>query len=266
MNDQTTNTTAPASAPTAPAAPKLSLDDIERLTFAPSELAAEATQLAIRRQMAIAEAFGLPVRANTDLQQPLPAGYTLSVVPIRTTRTDPATGKGVQVPVELWLTAHPTMSALMADDKGRVWAEDRVTDAVLNRFANDRRPRKDGTLPTTEAMFSLASFITVATRDGGMGAFRELAPAYLKQLRGKLVPEISTDILRSVLASAVMAASIYRTVPAERWSGLLERMIQSAAKNSLDPGILTVWRDTRDNADASAEDAAGDFDLDALTI
>lgn len=256
MNDTTTATNT-AAAPAAPeAADKaLALENLTRQWFEPGDEAnAEA---AIGKAAAIAEKHGLPVQPNWNIAEPKPANYALAIVPKMRTRKN-ADGTGEQYPIAVYIAAIPTPEAIAADggDAGAAWLRGKLQEALLNRFANQTRGDNVASIP-----FTVADFITAQGRDNSLAYFRKVVAAYVKLLKDKGVkPTPTANILRDVFASKAAAEQFYPRVKQTNWEALLDKMLADAKAAGTDPGMVAVWRQTRD----SAEIDSGDFDLDGL--
>lgn len=249
MNDQTTTN---ANDATDAKAPKL--DDLGRAYYSASNPQAET---AVANAIAIAEHHKLPVSYSWDAaNEPMPEGYDVAVVPL-TKRTE---DKG-NVPVALWIAAIPSLEAIAAHEQGGRWIQDTIASALMAKFANTVRPseKKQAAGPLSVPL-SIDDFIIAATRDQGLSTYREHAKDWVKALKDAGLAAMNASLLRQVLSSASFAQQQFPKIPQAKWSALIDKMIARAQKESLDPGIISVWKTTRDETVLGADD----FDLDAL--
>lgn len=268
-NDTAAQATADATT-TAPATDKaLALDNLTRAWFEPGKEA--DAEKAINAAVAIATHHGLPVAANWDTSTPKPADYALAIVPQMLTvkQTD---GTGKQIPVGLYIGALPTPEAIAAHgDAGNAWLRKVMVEAVTNRFANCTRVIRDPKNPAafrqpSSVPFKVEEFITAAGRDNSLVYFRKVAPAYVDLLKTKGVGTqpgavtMTRDVLQAVLSSAATAQQLYAKVPQARWETLLDKMLADAKAAGIDPGLVAVWRASRDTVEVQPDD----FDLDGL--
>lgn len=232
-------------------APKL--DELSRAWFASTNPAAES---AVAKAIAIAEAHALPVSYNWPAEsEPMPDGYDVAIIPV-TKRTE-ADGN---VPVALWITAIPSLEAIAAHEKGQQYIADKIADALMSKVANSVRPNeKKGAAPLSVPL-SIDDFIIAATRDQGLSTFREHAKDWVKGLREAGLVAMNASLLRQVLSSASFASQQFPKIPQAKWVALIDKMIARAARENLDPGIIAVWKQTRDETTLGADD----FDVDAL--
>jgi hypothetical protein len=252
MNDQTTTENATAATPAAKDAPKL--DDLSRAYFSATNPQAES---AVAAAMAIAEFHKLPVSYNWPAAtEPMPDGYDVAIIPL-TKRTE---DKG-NVPVALWVAAIPSLETIAAHEGGQRYIADKIADALINKLANSVRPNEkktaDGPLSVP---LSVDDFIVAATRDQGLSTFREHAKDWVKALRDIGLIAMNASLLRQVLSSAKFAEQQFPKIPQAKWVALIDKMLARAAKENLDPGIIAVWKASRDETVLGAED----FDLAAL--
>ena len=132
----------------------------------------------------------------------------------------------------------------------------KLWEAIVNRFANQTRGDNVASIP-----FSVADFITAQGRDNSLAYFRKVVTAYVKLLKDKNVkPTPTANILRDVFSSRAAAEQFYPRVKQTNWEALLDKMLFDSKASGQDPGMVAVWRQTRD----SAEIDSGDFDLDGL--
>jgi len=260
------DTAAPAAAPVDKA---LALDNLDRHWFEPGKEA--DAEKAINAAVAIANHHNLPVAANWDTSTPKPADYALAIVPqMLTVKQSDGTGK--QIPVGLYIGALPTPEAIAANgDAGNAWLRKVMVEAVINRFANCTRVIRNPKNPAqfrqpSSVPFKVEEFITAAGRDNSLVYFRKVAPAYVDLLKTKGVGTqpgavtMTRDVLQAVLSSAATAAQLYGKVPQARWETLLDKMLADAKAAGIDPGLVAVWRASRDTVEVQPDD----FDLDGL--
>jgi hypothetical protein len=254
MNDTTTTTTAPE-AHAGGEDTKLKLDDLARGYFTQTDPNAET---AVATAIAIAEAHGLPVSYSWDAgNEPLPEGFDVAVLPV-TKRTD---DKG-NVPVALWIAAVPSLALIEQHEKGPAYIRDTIATALLNKFANTVRPneKRQASAGPLSVPKSIEDFILAASRDQGLAAFREIGKDYVAALRKAGIAAMNLSLLRQVLSSSAFAGQQFPKIEQAKWTGLIDKMIAAAKAKNLDPGIIEVWKQTRDETTIGADD----FDLDAL--
>ena len=253
MTDLTTSTTTDTAGTPVQTKP-LSLDNLTRQLFEPGDEA--NAEIAIGKAVAIAEAHKLPVQPNWDTTTPPPAGYALAIIPKMRTRKL-ADGSGEQYPIAVYIAAMPTPEVIAADgDAGAAWLRGKLWEAIVNRFANQTRGDNVASIP-----FSVADFITAQGRDNSLAYFRKVVTAYVKLLKDKNVkPTPTANILRDVFSSRAAAEQFYPRVKQTNWEALLDKMLFDSKASGQDPGMVAVWRQTRD----SAEIDSGDFDLEGL--
>ncbi len=260
---------APATA-TAPAEDKtLALDNLTRHWFEPGK--ETDAEKAINDAVRIAQHHNLAVAANWDTTQPKPADYALAIVPqMLTVKQSDGTGK--QIPVGLYIGALPTPEAIAANgEAGNAWLRKVTVEAVINRFVNCTRVIRDPKNPAqfrqpSSVPFKVEEFITASGRDNSLVYFRKVAPAYVDLLKAKKVGTqpgtvtMTRDVLQAVLSSASTAAQLYAKVPQARWETLLDKMLADAKAAGIDPGLVAVWRASRDTLEVQPDD----FNLDCL--
>lgn len=247
MNDQTT--TAPANGETAaPALP--SLDDLNRARITATNPDAETL---VGKAIAIAEAHGLPVAYNWPAEsEVMPDGYDVAIVPL-TKRTE--TGN---VPTALWIAAIPSLETVQGHAKGADYIRDVVGTALMAKLANSVRVKRDN--GPLSVPLSVDDFIIAASRDQGLGAFREHVKDWVQGLKNAGLVGMNATLLRQVLSSASFASQQFTRIPQSKWVALLDKMIAKARGAGLDPGIMEVWKQTRDETTLGADD----FDPEAL--
>lgn len=226
---------------------KFTLQDVERRFFAPTELSDGQTY--IQQVLEVAPAGNLKWNFNPD--DGIPEGYGVAVIPLNERVADRGTvTKGASI------AAVPTVDAIAAAEGGAAWIESTIQRALLNAIANAVRSGANS-IP-----FSIADFISTS-RGEGMAAFRKLATLYCRALRKKGLKIMNPALLRQVLASAEFAQTHFPPIDQSRWEFVLESMIVHAKKENLDPGILTYWKDTRNEMSAVINDIDVS-DLDAM--
>lgn len=241
MND-TTNTQAP------------NLDDLSRAYYSATNPQAET---AVATAIAIAEHHKLPISYSWNAaNEPIPSGYDVAIIPL-TKRTE---DKG-NVPISLWIAAIPSLETIAGHEQGGRWIQDTIASALMAKFANTVRPseRKQAAGPLSVPL-TVDDFIVAATRDQGLSTFREHAKDWIKALKDAGLTAMNATLLRQVLSSASFAAQQFPKIPQSKWVALLDKMIARAQREGLDPGIIAVWKQTRDETVLGADD----FDVDAL--
>lgn len=228
------------------------LQKISRDYFPPAKLVDAESQVA--EVLEVCEANKIKPVYNFDTDKDFPEGYGLAILPIKTrhaSRGNVVTGMAI--------VALPDPVEVEAHDKGKEFIRNCVIDAELAKVANAVRPRSDGSTAAS-VPYTVEDFITSARAAESLAAFRELAPSYVKALKKQKMSIMTATILRQVLSSAQFAAQQFPTVAAEKWEGVLDKMIARAKSKGLEPGIMDHWKETR----ATSTVEMGDFDLDGL--
>jgi len=233
----------------------LSVDDIKRAYYAPSDV--EAINKAVEQAQEAANNDGLPVSFNFDPEQELPEGYGIATVPI-TQRSKSSSGN---VPIGIYIAAIPDPETVANSGvSGAAWIREAAINSLVAKFANAVRPRGEQQgLPET-APFTINDFITSASRDQGLGFFREIAPSWTKALKKLGLRIMNQTLLRQVLQSRTFAEQQFPNISQEKWETILDRMNQAAEQQGKDAGVIKEWRRNRDNTEISVQD----FDLDDL--
>lgn len=236
-----------------------SLDDLKRAYFGPSN--PDAAARAVDNARAICEAHDLPVAFNWDAEhENLPEGYGIGIVPITQRRENVG-----NVAIGCYIAGIPDPDTVLAHEKGEKWARSVMEGALLSKFANAARPR-DGQ-PPMSLPFSVEDFITSSRGDSGLAFFREHSSRYVKALNDLFRRRImNATLLRQVLASAKFAEQQFPNVEQAKWEKVLDKMLAEAERENADPGIIALWKRTRDETEISVSDFGLD-DLDeALSI
>lgn len=230
------------------------LDDIKRAYYAPEQQ--EAAVAAVAMAQEIAEANNLPVVFNWDTDAALPEGYGVATLPITQRREGVGT-----VTIGLAIAGVPDPTLCMAHEKGEAWARSVLESALLNKLASAARQGRDGDGPLT-LPYSVEDFIVSARGgDSGLTFFRENVKHFVDGINLKLKRKImNATLLRQVLASAKFAEHQFPTIGQDAWERVLDVMLALAAKNGAEPGIVAVWRKTRNETDL----AVADFSVDDI--
>lgn len=253
MNEQTNPATLPASDVDSP----LHISNLSRAYYAPS--AGGDAQSAVEIAQRICAANNVPLAYTWKAEsEPLPAGYGVAVIPV--TQRSPKQGEG-NIVVGCYIAGIPDPDTILEHDRGGAWARAVMEAALMARIASAVRPRDKDAGPLS-IPFSVEDFITSTRGDAGTAWFREHVSAYCKTLNELFKRKImNPTLLRQVLASSAFAHHQFQTIGQDRWLMVLDMMIAHAQREGADPGIVKVWRDTRDTTDLSV----ADFGLDALT-
>lgn len=251
MND--TANTLPASDVDSP----LHISNLSRAYFPPN--AAGDAQTAVEAARNICAANNIPLAYTWKAEsEPLPPGYGVGILPV--TQRSPKQGEG-NIVVGCYIAGIPDPDTILDNERGGAWARAVMEGALLARVASAVRPRDKDSGPLS-IPFSVEDFITSSRGDAGTAWFREHVGAYCKTLNELFKRKImNPTLLRQVLASAAFAHHQFQTIGQDKWTMILDMMIAHAARDGADPGIVKVWRETRDTTDLSI----ADFGLDALT-
>jgi len=215
----------------------------------------EVAQATVNTVMETVNAASGIMKFNFDPEKDFPEGFGLAVVPI--CKKDDS---GAMQTLGAAIGAIPDYSALVAVPEGMAFAQSVVETALMAKLANAVRPRADGNVASSIPE-SLEDFITSNRPEGVLVAFRKLAGAYVKLLKGQGLKLMTDGILRSVLESAAFAESQFPKVPQASWEALLDSMIARAEKDGMQAGMLVDWRKDRDNAGLPTDE---DVDLSGL--
>lgn len=229
------------------------VDEIRRAYYAPSQQ--DEINSAVEYAQQAAANDNIPLSFNFDPNEALPDGYGIATIPVTQRRE----GSG-NVPIGVYIAAIPDPDTIAASEQGANWARDAVVNALLNKFANAVRPRGDNQGLPESAPFTVEDFITSASRDQGLAFFREVGGDYVKALKKMGLRIMNLALFRQVLSSAPFAEQQFPNIDQSKWEGILDKMIAKARNEGKDPGILTVWREQRDNTEINVQD----FDLDEL--
>lgn len=223
---------------------KLTLQDVARKSFSVDEL--EKAQEYIGEAVAAAKAEGVEPVFNFDINENLPEGYGLSVIPL----TERVTGKG-NVTKGLCIAAVPSVNTILEDDTGESWIVKQITDILVRNIKSAAMPSDDGSI--TSLPFRVLDF-TTSTRASALAAFNAVASLYVKALKDKGLKFMSKGLLRQVLSSAAFAKQQFPRIGQDNWQVVISSMKSHAAKEGLDSGILSHWEKTRDEVEVSTAD------------
>lgn len=215
----------------------------------------EIAQETVNAVMETVNAASGILKFNFDPDKEFPDGYGLAVVPI--CKKDDS---GAMQTLGAAIGAIPDYSVLVTKPDGAAYAKEVVETALMAKLANAVRPRADGNVAAS-VPFTVEDFITSNRPEGVLVAFRKLASAYVKLLKGQGLKLMTDGILRSVLESAAFAESQFPKVPQASWEALLDSMIAKAEAGKMQPGMLVDWRKDRDTAGLPTDE---DVDLSGL--
>lgn len=222
-------------------AKELTIQDIERQYFAPNELEKGVT--------AVAEAVELATKAgakpvyNFDTEKDFPAGCGLAIIPISKRDKEGERGNIVE---NVAIAAIPEPSTIAALEGGQNWIYDTLVSALIGKVANAVRPRGEkgqtaGTIPSAPIDF----ITSLRTSGESLTAWRDLANKFVSALRKKGLVTLNAQTLRQILQSKEFAETLFPKVNQAVWENVLDAMISRAEANKKEPGILKVWRETR---------------------
>jgi len=220
---------------------KITLQDIARRSFSVDEL--ENAQKYIGEAVAVAKAEGVEPIFNFDVNENLPEGYGLAVIPL----TERVAGQG-NVTKGLCIAAVPSVNTILADDSGESWVVKQITDILVRNIKSAAMPSDDGSI--TSIPFKVQDF-TTSTRSSALAAFNAVASLYVKALKDKGLKFMSKGLLRQVLSSAAFAKQQFPRIGQDNWLVVIGSMKTHAAKEGLDSGILSHWENTRDQVEVS---------------
>lgn len=258
MDDRISTTAPGQTQPAAHAQPAAtdapSVDDLTRAYYPPAN--PDAMQAAVERAQTIAEANNLPLAFNWDAaNDALPDGYGIGIVPVTQRRENIG-----NVTVGVYIAGIPDPDTILAHERGEAWARETMERSLLAKLASAVRPGRTDTGPLS-VPFSVEDFIIPSNRDQGLAYFRERSAHYVKALNELFKRKIMNGtILRQVLASRAFAEQQFQKVDQRAWEHVLDKMVEEATAAGKDPGIIRVWRDTRNETDLTPED----FDLSEL--
>lgn len=261
-----TDANAQAAAPTPVTPPAFTIESLEKVYYAPEEIADKAVPY-IDKVVNLANDKKLDVRTNFDPNVGVPPGFGIYVVPLQR-RADPkkdlgADGKPLEgnITIGVAITAVPSLSVLNSDQRGAPFIQSAVNRMFESKIVASIRPRSDGKLPPEAAMpKTLEDFIENRRETQTYGAFTEVAKLYLPELR-KQMAFLTPVVLRQCMQSKSYAAS-FPAVKDEFWVKLLDSMIAKSNAKGWDASVMVNWKNTRDEAQI---DAAADVDLDAIS-
>ena len=220
---------------------EFTLQDVARRSFSVDEL--ENAQAYIAKAVEAAQAENVNPVFNFDVNEELPNGYGLAVIPL----TERVTGQG-NVTKGLCIAAVPSVNEILADDSGESWIIKQITDILVRNIKSAAMPSDDGTI--TSIPFKVVDF-TTSTRSSALAAFNSVAPLYVKALKDKGLKFMSKGLLRQVLSSAAFAEQQFPRIDQDNWQVVINSMKNHAAKEGIDAGILTHWENTRDQVEVS---------------
>lgn len=215
----------------------------------------EVAQETVNKVMETVNAATGMLKFNFDPAKDFPDGYGLAVVPI--CKKD---AKGAMQTLGAAIGAIPDYTSLITTPEGAAFAKEVTETALMAKLANAVRPRADGNVAAS-VPFTIEDFITSNRPEGVLVAFRKLASAYVKLLKGQGLKLMTDNILRSVLESKAFAEMQFPKVPQASWEALLDSMIAKAAEGDMQAGMLVDWRKDRDNAGLPSDE---DVDLSGL--
>jgi hypothetical protein len=220
---------------------KFTLQDVARKSFSVDEL--ESAQAYISKAVEAAKAEKVDPVFNFDVNENLPEGYGLAVIPL----TERVTGKG-NVTKGLCIAAIPSVNTILEADSGESWVIKQITDILIRNVKSSATPSDDGSI--TSIPFKVEDF-TTSTRASALAAFNAVASLYVKALKEKGLKFMSKGLLRQVLASAAFAKQQFPKIDQDNWQLVIKSMKAHAAKDGLDAGILSHWAKTRDEVEVS---------------
>lgn len=255
-NEMQTNDAAPVEATETETETKITLDDVVKQFFLPSEL-----ENGIAAVQSYIDA-GLPVKWNYDFQNvDFPATHGLLISPIQK-RAEVKNAKGETegktVVVGILAAAVPTVDSLIAfGDAGQAFVKDAAERMLFAKVVNAVRPRDDGA--EISVPFTIEEYITSKRATDSLSAFNEIAPIYVKALKKKGLTRLTAAILRDTLSSKANAEQFFPKIPQGMWVEVLRMMAKKAETEKLDPSIYAVWERDRDQA-------AGHSEIDNLNL
>lgn len=252
QNVNETETATEAAAVEAP-----SLETIEKANFTSSQL--DAAQAAVGKATEIAAANNCPVTYNFDIEADFPAGYGIAIDHIAKRGANGNEILGILV------AAIPDYETVANFEGGMDFIKEKALDAMLAKLKNAVRPRGEDNTVSASVPFSVTDFITSNRPEGVLVAFRALAPAYVKMLKKKGLTLMTEAILRQTLQSAAFAEQNFPKITQDKWSTILDSMIEKATSEGKAVGILEEWKATRDSAELPSADVdLSDLDFDKL--
>lgn len=226
-----------ASAPEA--TQQVTLQDIEKKSFAPEQLEAGTTY--INEVMAICANENVEPVFNFDPDGEFPANYGISVIPLQ--KRVPERGN---LTYGIVIAAIPTIEALSAEDAGLNFITKIVTDNLLRQVAASAKPKDEGA--QVSIPFKIEEFVTTS-RTSGLAAFNAVASDYVKALKTKGLKFMSKVLLRQVLASAAFAEQQFPRLTQENWQLVLDSMVAHVKQKGMEAGVLAHWKSTRDEVE-----------------
>lgn len=220
-----------------------------------------AFETAINEAQAICDANNVKLTFNWNVDpdngDKIPDGYEFLVAPSnrRINSETVVTGLGVG--------AIPTYDLLTQSDEGLAFIKSTIQSVISAKFLNAIRPNKSGDIAAT-IPFTVADFVTIQRSEGMLVAYRKLAPKFIKLLKDKGFEYLYEPTYRQCLQSAVYAESAY-PVSQDVWVNIINKMIEVATKEGMQPGHLEEWLLTRDSA-GMPEAKEIDTDLSDLAI
>lgn len=182
-----------------------------------------------------------------------PENHSVIVYPIKE-RIEPAPAEGPKSEiVRIVVQAVPSLELAQADgQRGNGYIEDAFYGAIAVKLANAARALiKEGESGSSLPV-STADYFEV-TRDSGLATFDALAKGVLDALakQHKVFKMLNKNNFRKCLSSKPFAMATFQMIEQNGiFAVVLNKMIELANKDGLDPQILVDWRDNRENAQA----------------
>lgn len=223
---------------------KFTLQDVSRKHFSADDL--ENAQTYIGKAVTAAKADNVTPIFNFDINENIPDGYGLSVIPL----TERVAGQG-NVTKGLCIAAVPSVKTIFEDDSGESWVVKQITDILVRSIKSAAQPSEDGSI--TSLPFKVLDF-TTSTRSSALAAFNAVASLYVKALKDKGLKFMSKGLLRQVLSSAAFAEQQFPKIGQDNWQVVIKSIITHTSKEGIDSGILAHWAKTRNEVEVSTVD------------
>lgn len=225
--------------------PEFTIEDVQQRYFTPSELEEASEYMSQVAKVCPPD----ELKANFDGEN-VKEGYGIGVYPIKK-RSDVKGEGNVTIGIAICQMPDPDTIAALPEAKGIEFIRNSVIDKLFAKISQSYRPRANETEAErkkreTSVPVEIEAFMTSARGDGSLKTFTALAPDFVKALRKMGFRLMSPQMLRQVLSSKEFAEAQFPKIDQEKWVQLLERMINTAREQKLDPATLTHWKESRD--------------------
>lgn len=237
-------------------APKKDAFDASATKYFGPDKVGEASEYA-SKIAAYCESKQIPWFKNFDPSAELPAGFGILIQPVQ--KRDKA--KQELVLTDIVIASVPDIAAIESNEKGAHYLREILREAFGRRLkqavVSAKKTKSTVSLPDT-----LEGFIEAIRARSPLYTFNQLQERVRKSLDKKGI-KVSKEMLQGVLMSASFAEQVFPNQKQAQWILVIDRMIQVAKSENLDPSILDAWKTDRANASFSHDDSIdlGDLEL-----